>query len=60
MCPETLMKTINWEKLQHYPTDEFMQFEDKIEDSIKKEVEERLRKIEEKKLRKKKKKKRKR
>jgi len=54
-----LKKAINWEKLQSFSVDEFLQFEEKIEDSMKKEVEERLRKIEEKKLRKKKKKKRK-
>ena len=54
-----MKKTIDWEKLQSYPVDEFLQFEEKVEDSIKKEVEERLRKIEEKKLRKKKKKKKK-
>ena len=51
--------TINWERLQSFPVNEFMEFENKIEDSMKREVEERLRKIAEKKLRKKKKKKKK-
>lgn len=53
------MRKIDWEKLQGHSVNSFLEFEEKIEDAIKREVEERIRKIEEKKLRKKKKKKKK-
>lgn len=54
-----LKHTINWDKLKSFSVGEFMEFEEKIEDSMKREIEDRLRKIAEKKLRKKKKKKKK-
>jgi len=52
------LKKINWEKLQSYSAAGFVEFEGKIETSIKDEIEERNRKIEEKRRKKKKKKKR--
>jgi len=42
------LKKINWEKLQSYSAGVFGEFEGKLEDSIKKEMEDRARKIEEK------------
>jgi hypothetical protein len=42
------LKKINWEKLQSYSGKVFCEFEEKFEDSIHKEMEDRSRKIEDK------------